>query len=68
MGIIIAAGVLVAGMNAVGLVSAFLGLLKEAGDAARWAAAFGPFLLAIITSTHCFERAESLFRLFSLNV
>lgn len=51
MGIIIAAGVLVAGMNAVGLVNAFLGLLKDAGDAARWAAAFGPFMLAIITGS-----------------
>lgn len=51
MGIIIAAGVFVAGMQAVGLVGAFINLLKNAGDAARWAAAFGPFLLAIITGS-----------------
>ncbi|MEN3930647.1 C4-dicarboxylate transporter DcuC [Microvirga sp. W0021] len=51
LGIIIAAGVFVAGMNAVGLVDAFIEILKNAGSAARWAAAFGPFLLAVITGS-----------------
>ncbi len=51
MGIIIAAGIFVAGMNAVGLVKAFIELLKNAGDVARWAAAFGPFFLAVISGS-----------------
>lgn len=51
MGIIISAGVFVAGMKAIGLVDAFLAILKESESIARWAAAFGPFLLAIITGS-----------------
>lgn len=51
MGIIIAAGVFVAGMKAVGLVDALIVSLKGATDMAKYAAAFGPFLLAIITGS-----------------
>ena len=51
MGIIIAAGVFVAGMKAIGLVDGFLEVLKGSDSIARWAAAFGPFLLAIITGS-----------------
>jgi C4-dicarboxylate transporter len=35
-------------MNAIGLTDAFNEMLKTSGDAARWAAAFGPFVLAVI--------------------
>lgn len=48
MGIIISAAVFVGGMNAIGLTGSFNEMLKSAGDAARWAAAFGPFILAVI--------------------
>lgn len=48
MGIIISAAVFVGGMNAIGLTSSFNEMLKSSGDAARWAAAFGPFVLAVI--------------------
>lgn len=51
MGIIIAAGVFVAGMNAAGLVSALIAALKEADAFAKYAAAYGPFFLAIITGS-----------------
>lgn len=51
MGIIIAAGVFVAGMKAIGLVDGFLEVLKTSDSIARWAAAFGPFFLAIITGS-----------------
>ncbi len=51
MGIIIAAGVFVAGMQAVGLVATFISTLKGVTELARWAAAFGPFVLAIITGS-----------------
>ena len=48
MGIIISAAVFVGGMNAIGITSSFNEMLKSAGDAARWAAAFGPFILAVV--------------------
>lgn len=51
MGIIIAAGVFVAGMQAVGLVETLIASLKGATDMAKYAAAYGPFLLAIITGS-----------------
>ncbi|CAK7068307.1 MAG: Putative cryptic C4-dicarboxylate transporter DcuD [Desulfovibrio sp.] len=51
MGIIIAAGVFVAGMHAVGLVEALIASLKGSQDMAKYAAAYGPFLLAIITGS-----------------
>lgn len=51
MGIIIAAGVFVAGMKAVGLVDGLIESLKGATAMAKYAAAYGPFLLAIITGS-----------------
>lgn len=51
MGIIIAAGVFVAGMQAVGLVDGLIAALKGASSMAKYAAAYGPFLLAIITGS-----------------
>ncbi|MDL2210602.1 C4-dicarboxylate transporter DcuC [Desulfovibrio sp. OttesenSCG-928-O18] len=51
MGIIIAAGVFVAGMKAAGLVDALIAALKNADALAKYAAAYGPFLLAIITGS-----------------
>lgn len=51
MGIIIAAGVFVAGMQAVGLVDALIAALKDTSALAKYAAAYGPFLLAIITGS-----------------
>ncbi|MCC8193228.1 MAG: C4-dicarboxylate transporter DcuC [Deltaproteobacteria bacterium] len=51
MGIIIAAGVFVAGMQAVGLVDSLIAALKNSTDMAKYAAAYGPFFLAIITGS-----------------
>lgn len=51
MGIIIAAGVFVAGMQAVGLVDSLIASLKESTSMAKYAAAYGPFFLAIITGS-----------------
>lgn len=48
MGIIIAAAVFVAGMEATGLVREFNTLLKESAAIAKWAATYGPFALAVI--------------------
>ncbi len=44
IGLIIAAGVFALGMQKIGLVPAFIDLLKESNDIARWGASFGPFL------------------------
>lgn len=51
MGIIIAAGVFVAGMQAIGLVEAFIDVMKNSPSVAKLAAAIGPFALAIITGS-----------------
>ena len=51
MGIIIGAGVFVAGMQAVGLVDALIVALKSTTELAKYAAALGPFFLAIITGS-----------------
>lgn len=51
MGIIIAAGVFVAGLNALGAVGAFIDVLKSHPEWASAGGAFGPFLLAIITGS-----------------
>lgn len=48
MGIIISAAVFVGGLEACGVTSSFNALLRSAGDAAIWAAAWGPFVLAVI--------------------
>lgn len=51
MGIIISAGVFVAGMKALGLVDAFIVALKGSAGIARVAAAAGPFALAVIVGS-----------------
>lgn len=50
-GIIIAAGVFVGGMQAIGLVSAFIKVLVSSTGIVKIAATFGPFLLAIIAGS-----------------
>lgn len=51
LGIIISAGVFVGGMQAIGLVKAFINLLISSTSVAKYAATFGPFLLAIIAGS-----------------
>jgi len=51
MGIIIAAGVFVGGMEALGLVKAFISMLVTSTAIVKVAATFGPFLLAIIAGS-----------------
>jgi DcuC family C4-dicarboxylate transporter len=51
MGIIISAGVFVAGMEAIGLVKAFINLLISSTAVVKVAATFGPFALAIIAGS-----------------
>jgi len=50
-GIIIAAGVFVGGMEAIGLVKAFITMLVSSTALVKVAATFGPFLLAIIAGS-----------------
>lgn len=51
MGIIVAAGVFVGGMTSIGLVKVFLGMLTNSSGVVKYAATFGPFLLAIIAGS-----------------
>lgn len=51
MGIIIAAGVFAAGLRAAGLIDAFIALLRESNDIARWGGSLGPWLLGMITGS-----------------
>lgn len=51
MGIIISAGVFVSGMKAMGLVDAFIAAMIQSTGIVKLAAAFGPFLLAIISGS-----------------
>ena len=51
IGIIIAAGVFVGGMNALGLITAATDALKGAQTVAGVAATFGPFLIAVISGS-----------------
>ena len=51
MGIIIAAGVFAAGLRAAGLIDAFIALLRESNDIARWGGSIGPWLLGMITGS-----------------
>jgi len=51
MGLIICANVFVAGLEATGVVEAFLSMLRDAGAAAKYAATWGPMVLAIVTGT-----------------
>lgn len=62
LGIIIAAGVFAAGLQATGLVAAFVELLKESNEIARWGGSIGPWMLGVITgsgdaSTFAFNEA-----------
>lgn len=51
MGIIIAAGVFVSGMETIGLVGAFIDFLTKSEGIVKIAASFGPFLLAVISGS-----------------
>ncbi|MDF2500545.1 MAG: C4-dicarboxylate anaerobic carrier-like protein [Anaerosporomusa subterranea] len=51
MGIVIAAGVFVSGMNALGLVNAFIAFMLNSTGIVKLAAAFGPFALGIISGS-----------------
>ena len=51
MGIIIAAGVFAAGLQASGLIATFISMLKESNDIARWGGSVGPWLLATISGS-----------------
>lgn len=51
MGIIIAAGVFVSGMQEIGLVKAFIDMMIASTGIAKYAATFGPFALAIIAGS-----------------
>ena len=51
MGIIIAAGVFAAGLRAAGLIDAFIALLRESNEIARWGGSIGPWLLGVITGS-----------------
>ncbi len=51
IGIIIAAGVFVGGMEAIGLVKAFIAMLVSSTAVVKVAATFGPFLLAVIAGS-----------------
>ena len=51
MGIIIAAGVFAAGLQASGLIATFIEMLKESNDIARWGGSVGPWLLATISGS-----------------
>ena len=52
MGIIISAGIFVSGMGALGLIEAFISLLKVSGGGmVNLAATYGPFLLAVVSGS-----------------
>lgn len=51
MSVIIVAGVFVAGIRTIGLQAAFVEYLKDATHLAKWAAGFGPFILAVISGS-----------------
>lgn len=51
IGLIVAAGVFAAGLQATGAVTAFIEFLKGSNEFARWGAAFGPFLMALGTGS-----------------
>lgn len=51
LGIIIAAAVFIEGLNAVGLIKAFIQLLTDSPEFARWGGTLGPFLMGLITGT-----------------
>ena len=48
MGIIIAAGVLAAGLKASGLIDGLISLMVQSNEIAQWGGSIGPFLLSVI--------------------
>ena len=48
MGIIIAAGVLAAGMKASGLIDGLIGIMVQSNEIAQWGGSIGPFVLSVI--------------------
>ena len=51
MGIIMAAGVFAAGLQASGLIASFVDLLKNSNEIARWGGSLGPWMMGIITGS-----------------
>ncbi|MDR3358868.1 MAG: C4-dicarboxylate transporter DcuC [Desulfovibrio sp.] len=51
LGIIIATGVFVSGMQALGMIEAFISLLKNSQGIAKLAATYGPFLLGVVSGS-----------------
>jgi DcuC family C4-dicarboxylate transporter len=51
MGIIIAAGVFVGGMQALGMVNAFIEAMKTSDSIVRIASIYGPFLLGVVSGS-----------------
>ena len=51
MGIIIAAGVFAAGLRSAGLIDAFVSMLKDSNDIARWGGSIGPWIMGVITGS-----------------
>ncbi len=51
LGIIIAAGVFAAGLNASGLIKIFIEVLKNSNEIARWGGSIGPFLMGVISGS-----------------
>jgi DcuC family C4-dicarboxylate transporter len=51
LGIIIATGVFVSGMQALGMIDAFISLLKNSESIAKLAATYGPFLLGVVSGS-----------------
>ena len=51
IGIIIAAGVFVAGLKSAGLLDVFINALKNSNEIARWGGSIGPFMMAVIAGS-----------------
>ncbi len=51
MGIIIAAGVFAAGLQATGLIASFVEMLKNSNEIARWGGSLGPWILGTISGS-----------------
>ncbi len=51
LGIIIAAGVFAAGLKSAGLIDAFVEVLKNSNDIARWGGSIGPFLMGVLVGS-----------------
>ncbi|EGO7252392.1 anaerobic C4-dicarboxylate transporter DcuC [Salmonella enterica] len=51
LGIIIAAAVFIEGLNAAGIIQAFINLLTSYPEFARWGGTLGPFFMGMITGT-----------------